>query len=108
MSNIISIPLCYLPNESFSSGQYPEILKAAKCIPVLKNKESNDVSTWFQGKRSTQTAKNDLLIFIYELLNIKQKSITLFFDLTRAFNTVNHKLLVHKLCEVVVRGVPMD
>lgn len=58
----------------------------------------------FRKKRSTMTAINDLLCYIYELLNNKHKMVTLFFDLSRAFDMVDHQLLLRKIYQLGVRG----
>lgn len=59
----------------------------------------------FRKNKSTSTATSELCIFIYESLNNKTCPITLFFDLSRAFDTINHKLLLEKLSRIGVRGV---
>lgn len=143
ITNIMSTPLSYLINESFSSGQYPDALKISKSIPVFKNKGSrNDISNYrniclqsqiakvidsafntrlnsflesnkllsvsqhgFRTNRSTSTAIADLSNFIYDCLNNKQISVALFFDLSRAFDTIDHVLLIEKLNRIGVRGM---
>lgn len=139
----ISIPLSYLINESFKSGQYPDLLKTSKSIPIYKNKGSRmetcnyrNISVQsqlakifemsynvrlnqylenynllpanqngFRKNRSTSTAIAQLCKFIYEALNDKKYSIALFFDLSRAFDTIDHSLLLEKLKRIGVRGV---
>lgn len=146
VSKIISVPLSYIINKSFLSGQYPNILKLSKCIPIFKNKGSrNDICNYrnvciqsqiakviemsyntrltnfletnkllslsqhgFRSNKSTSTAIADLNTIIYEALNNKQQSVALFFDLTRAFDSVNHDLLLEKLSRIGVRGVAND
>lgn len=51
------------------------------------------------------TAINDLLIKLYNNLNCKNHLIVLFFDLTRAFVTVDHDLLLELIYLVGVRGI---
>lgn len=42
VANFIGTSLCYLINESFSSGQYLEVLEVSESIPVYTNQESSD------------------------------------------------------------------
>lgn len=139
----ICTPLSYLINESFASGQYPDVLKISKSIPIYKNKGSRieacnyrNVSVQnqfakifelcynnrlisflehhnlltacqngFRKNKSTITAIEQLCEYIYNSLNNKQQPIALFFDLSRAFDTVDHNLLLEKLFRFGIRGV---
>lgn len=143
ISDLISIPLSYLINESFSEGKYPDSLKISKSVPVFKNKGARDDITnyrniclqsqlaklfdicyntrltqflevqkllntsqhGFRSKKSTSTAIAELCNSVYECLNNKQFPIALYFDLSRAFDTVDHDLLLEKLYRIGVRGV---
>lgn len=61
----------------------------------------------FRRKRSTRTAIADALNFIYEGLNNKEQVAGLFFDLSRAFDTVDHRLLLKKMESIGIRGPPL-
>lgn len=59
----------------------------------------------FRHGKSTNTAIFDCLDLIYEALNSKTHIIALFYDLSRAFDMVDHQLLLNKLHGIGVRGV---
>lgn len=143
VQDLICYPLCHLINESFSHGEFPEIIKESKCIPVFKNKGSkSDVSNYrsicvqsqiskifelcfserlvnfleknkilsdaqngFRQNKSANTAILDCLEFIYNALNGKDQVVGLFYDLSRAFDSVDHELLLSKLYAGGIRGV---
>lgn len=62
----------------------------------------------YRHGKSTNTAISDCLEFIYDALNNKTHIIGLFYDLTRAFDTVDHQLLLSKLYGMGVRGVAQE
>nr|CAI5856590.1 unnamed protein product [Callosobruchus analis] len=58
----------------------------------------------FRGKRST-TALKDLAEFVYNCLHNKELPSIISFDLSRAFDTVDHQLLLVKLNHMGIRGI---
>ena len=46
LKDIVSIPLAFLFNKTFSSGTFPEIFKLAKVIPVFKKGDRNKCSNY--------------------------------------------------------------
>ena len=46
--------------------------------------------------------------FIYEALDTDQKALAIFLDLAKAFDTVNHRILINKMEAIGIRGVPLD
>ena len=62
----------------------------------------------FRQKRSTQDAIVDLLQDIHDSLNNKKHHISVFIDLKKAFDTVNHDILLHKLNLFGIRGVGLN
>lgn len=58
----------------------------------------------FRSKLSTSTALDAALQHVYEGLNNKETVLGLFFDMSKAFDTVDHELLVTKLDLMGIRG----
>lgn len=75
---------------------------------VVKYNLINPAQHGFRTGRSTNTAIFDLLYTICEALNGKTHIIALYYDLSRAFDSVDHQLLLHKLYGIGVRGVAYD
>ena len=59
----------------------------------------------FRGKRSTHMAINDLYCSITANLDNKLHCLGIFLDLCKAFDTLNHNILLHKLNIYGIRGL---
>ena len=138
----ISKPLAQIYNLSFKMGEFPDMLKIAKVIPIFKkdskllvsnyrpisllsnlNKileklmfnrvydflERNDIiyklQFGFRSKHSTKLALIDITENIKKALDNKKFACGIFVDLQKAFDTVNHEILVKKLARYGIRGV---
>lgn len=70
--------------------------------------ESNLIITKYQNgfraKHSTGTALDNALQHIYDSLNAKETVLGLFWDMSRAFDTVDHDVLTKKLYNMGIRG----
>ena len=62
----------------------------------------------FQRHKSTSDALINLTEIIYDALNSRAHSLSLLIDLKKAFDTVNYDVLLRKLENFGVRGVPLD
>lgn len=62
----------------------------------------------FRSKRSTEIAIYNTLSYVFDKLDDGDKVAGLCFDLSRAFDTVNHELLTTKLAGYGIRGVALD
>ena len=62
----------------------------------------------FRPKRSTYMAINELYCKIAENLDQKLHTVGIFLDLSKAFDTINHDILLNKLNNYGVRGLAND
>lgn len=62
----------------------------------------------FREKTSTYMALLNLTERIAEALDNKKYCVGIFMDLAKAFDTVNHKILLYKLSRYGVRGIALD
>lgn len=62
----------------------------------------------FIGKRGTNDALIKVSEFIYENIDKSKPTIATFLDFKKAFDTVNHDILIHRLRSYGVRGLALD
>lgn len=90
-------------------SQFSKILEFAYCCRLNKFIEKfkilSSAQNGFRSGKSTNTAIFDCLHTIYDSLNKKEHTVALFYDFSRAFDTVDHQLLLNKLYGIGVRGV---
>ena len=72
---------------------------------VIKNEILSPHQYGFRPTRSTYMAINDLYCKITDDLYNKQHSLGIFLDLRKAFDTLNHDILLHKLNIYGIRGL---
>ena len=58
----------------------------------------------FRENHSTTHALIDILTTCYDKIENKQYTVLMMMDLKKAFDTVNHKKLLHKLYHYGIRG----
>ena len=62
----------------------------------------------FRKKRSTALALASFLDIVTEALDNSQYALSLFIDLSKAFDTIDHSLLLKKLSSYGIRGLALD
>ena len=90
-------------------SQIGKVLEAAflerLTIFLEKNNLLSDTQHGFRKNRATHTALSVIVDFIHDALNGRNEAVALLFDLTRAFDTVDHNLLLKKVWGIGIRGV---
>lgn len=62
----------------------------------------------YRTNRSTESACTNFVQKLYEYINVGKKVAAVFFDLTAAFDTVNHTFLHSKLYNLGIRGTALN
>ena len=124
----ISFPLCSIFNQSIAEGKFPSAMKNAEVIPLYKGKEFDKVSNYrpvsllimifkrsymiasmaLGQKRSCEQAILELIGRILDAKNKEMHSAAMFLDLSKAFDTLDHKILLKRLDLYGLRGVCND
>ncbi|XP_055381846.1 uncharacterized protein LOC129612324 [Condylostylus longicornis] len=92
-----------LINSSIKECCVPDELKINKVIPVYKR--IGDKSNYgFIKQSNTNTVLFDVVSYIQSLVCKNQKVGLVFFDLSKAFDSVDRKIMLRKLLECGVRG----
>ena len=112
----IATQLAHIFNRSFITGIVPSKLKIAKVIPIYKNEnpelfaDHNIISKKQYGFRenySTYVAIIDFVDKISSNIDNNKNSIGIFIDLSKAFDTIDHQILLRKL-HYGIRGIACD
>ena len=114
MKNNIIIPLVHIINLCIDKSIWPGTLKYEEVIPIYKNNrlydfisKNNIISSqqyYFMKNRGIADALNFFCNLIYNNLDKSKPVIATFLDLAKAFDTVNHDILLAKLYRYGIRG----
>ena len=145
ISSIVSPTLALITNQSLFTGIFPEKLKIAKVLPLLKkgnchhfdnyrpisllpsiskvlerivydqlyeyfneNKLVYDSQYGFRKLHSTELAALEITDRLTENMDKGKISITIYLDLSKAFDTLNHEILLDKLNYYGVKDTAND
>lgn len=99
VSNYRPISLLSVFSKIFEKILLKRIVHFLECNNLISNTQHG-----FRGKKSTLTALCAILDRIYKCLDNNDKVIALFVDLTKAFDCVDHELLLKKVQLYGIRG----
>jgi hypothetical protein len=75
---------------------------------LSSNKLLHENQHGFRSGKSTSSASFELINGILHGLNDRLLTLGIFFDLTKAFDLIDHKILKYKLIAMGILGVPLD
>jgi hypothetical protein len=80
-----------------------------RCITYIdRHRILNDKQFGFRSNHSTSMAIIQLVDTIYNAVEKNETTIGIFLDLSKAFDTIDHKILIHKLELYGFRGIVLD
>ena len=103
VSNYRPISLLPLFNKIFEKLMYSRLIGF-----LNKNKVLYTHQFGFQKNKSTSLAILDVCIKLVESIEKREFSCCIFLDFAKAFDTVNHNILINKLEHYGIRGIPLD
>ena len=97
--NSIAKPLTCIINQTLKTRRFPSKQIVAKIIPIFKKGDEHDFNNYrpislLPSIYSTELALNDLVDRIYSQLDEKKIPVAIFMDLSKAFDTIDHEILI--------------
>ena len=102
MSNYRPISLLPTISKIFEKLMYTRLIEFIKKYNILYENQFG-----FQSGMSTEYAVNALLNNIIETLEKKEYGVCILLDFAKAFDTVNHEILISKLEHYGIRGIAL-
>ena len=98
-------PISMLPvmSKIFERCLYNRLIKFVEDSSILHPSQFG-----FRKNTSTENAVIELTNYLYNSLNLKRHAICVFIDFQKAFDTINHAILLRKLDSYGVRGIVLD
>ena len=98
-------PISLLPTVSkiFEKLMYSRLINFINKHEILYNKQFG-----FQKNMSTEYAVNTVVTNIINCLEKKEQGFCIFLDFAKAFDTVNHEILLKKLAHYGIRGIALQ
>jgi hypothetical protein len=91
---------------------FSKIIEKIVCMRLIKFVDTQrimaDSQHGFRAGRSTFSAHYEYLSYIMKEVDQRNNPISIFCDLSKAFDCVDHKILQHKLERYGIRGIPND
>ena len=102
IENYRPISILHFMSKVFERCLYNRLIRFFDLNNILSPKQFG-----FRKNCSTQDAIINLTELIFQNLNKKMSTINVFIDYRKAFDTINHKILLRKLSKYGVRGLPL-
>lgn len=91
---------------------FSKVIEKIMCDRLTSFLDVNDIIAHnqygFKKGFSTEHALIDFSTTIYESINSNFKTVAIFLDIKKAFDSVNHKILLHKLEIIGIRGTQFE
>lgn len=97
----ISILTCF--PKIFEKCVYALTIKFLDKFSILSNSQFG-----FRSKHSTSHALLDFTDKVSKAIDDSKHTLGIFLDLSKAFDTINHDILLHKLSYYGIRGITLD
>ena len=98
-------PVAVLPcfSKILEKIMYKRLINFIQKYDILYNKQFG-----FRKNHSTETAIIDLVAKLTDAIDKNKFTAGIFLDLSKAFDTVNHSIIIAKLCHYGIRGIALE